>query len=68
MHQNNPVSNLLKLFLFFYFFSAFAANGQRKIVKTIAGSTDPIDGPAISTLFGSAWHSYRIMNMEQSGY
>lgn len=55
MHQNNPVSNLLKLFLFFYFFSAFAANGQRKIVKTIAGSTDPIDGPAISTLFGSAW-------------
>lgn len=55
MHNPNPVSCILRLYLFFFLITTFSAIGQRKIVKTIAGSTNPIDGPNLSTLFGSAW-------------
>lgn len=55
MHHFNPVYGFLKLVFFLFFLSILVASGQRKIVKTIAGSTDPIDGPNLSTLFGSAW-------------
>ncbi|HOY94236.1 MAG TPA: hypothetical protein PK509_00770 [Catalimonadaceae bacterium] len=55
MHQLNPVYGFLKLAFFLYFLSTAVVFGQRKIVKTIAGSTDPIDGPNLATLFGSAW-------------
>ena len=55
IHQINRFSGFLKLFLFVSFATTFNAYGQRRIVKTIAGSTNPIDGPNVSTLFGSAW-------------
>jgi len=49
-------NSLIRLLLIAFHILIFGfANAQRQIVKTIAGSTSPLDGPALKALFLSPW-------------